>query len=345
MAKFTLGPKPEPKVTPPRPRPPKPEPTLFEQLLPCTWRGIHFPTSTIKVSLSQDITEHKYWGKDGADVESTGRAPLEIEAVLPLYNGIVPGKGEKWGVLYPTTFRDLLNAFSDKSKGVLQHPELGEITCKPISFEFALDAQRRDGVEVSVKWVETFDDDANAFDTTAQPSPIQVADLAALDLDSSRADLQLLVPDAALPEEDFVSLMNKVTGFVDSVTTFAQIVGNKPNQVLYRLEQLQNSVERARNALTWPIIDTIERAKGALHDIKEAASTTHTVVGTGPVTGSGGPSPGRKVARYLTPTAMTASSIQAALPNTNTLDELMQLNPVLVSRTEIGVGIVIRYYE
>jgi len=343
MGKFTLGPKPEPKVTPPRPRPPKPEPALFEQLLPCTWRGIHFPTSTIKVSLSQDVTEHKYWGKDGADVESTGRAPLEIDAVLPLYNGIAPGKGEKWGVLYPTTFRQLLDAFSDKSKGVLQHPELGEITCKPVSFDFAHDAQRRDGVEVTVKWVETFEND-EGFNTAAKDSPINVADLAALNLDSSRADLKLLVPDAALPEEDFVSLMNKVTGFVDSVTTFAQVIGNKPNQVLYRLEQLQNSVERAKNALTWPIIDTIERAKDALHDIKEATSTTHTLVGTGPVDGSGSPAVGRKIARFLTPNNMTASSIQASLPNANTLDELMQLNPVLVSKTEIGVGIVIRYY-
>lgn len=344
MAKFTLGPKPEPRPVPPRPRPPPPPPTLFEQLLPCTWRGIHFPVSTIRVSLAQDITEHKYWGKDGADVESTGRAPLEIEAVIPCFNGIVPGKGERWGVLYPTTFRQLLESFADRSKGDLQHPELGDITCKPVSFDFALDAQRRDGVEVTVKWIETFDDEAEGFNLEDFPSPIQVADLAALDLDSSREPLKALVPDAELPGEDFVSLMNKVTGFVDRITTIAQVIGNKPGQVLFRLEKLQNSVERARNALTWPIIDTIERAKGALLDIKDAVSTTHTVVGTGPTQGQGVGSVARKTARYLTPTVMTASHIQASLPKANTLDELIFLNPTLVSRTEVGPQTVIRYY-
>ena len=122
MAFKLGGSTPPPRLRKPPGQRPPPEPTLFEQLNACSWRDIPFPISSMKVTVSQDLVQHKYWGVDGASVEATGRAPLEIEAVIPFVNGIVPGKGEKWGVLYPTQFRSFLKAFVDKKTGTLVHP-------------------------------------------------------------------------------------------------------------------------------------------------------------------------------------------------------------------------------
>lgn len=342
MAKLTLGPKPTPPAKPPKPRPPPPPPTLFEQLFPCAWRGINFPISSMKVTLSQDLVEHKYWGIDAASVEATGRAPMQIEAEIPFVNGIVPGKGETWGVLYPTTFRQFLTAFADRSSGVLNHPELSGILCKPVSLDFSHDAQVRDGVKVTARWVETVDPDQDVKDPLTNDSPIQAANLAALDLDASKDDLLALVPEGAFPEESFESLMNKVTGFVDSLTLTAMLLANKPGQILYRVHALQDSLARAANVLSWPVNEACEATKAAVHNITDAFSTSHEVIGTGPQTVTGVT---RKIARFVTPARMSAAGILAALPAPNTIDDLLALNPVLVQLSEVGAGTLIRFYH
>lgn len=292
----------------------------------------------MRVSLSQDIVEHKYWGVDGADIESTGRAPMQIEATIPFVNGIVPGKGEQWGVLYPTEFRKFLKAFADRTQGMLQHPELGGILCKPVSLEFSHEAQRRDGVEVVARWVETIENVETAF---IGETPIQAADLAALDLDASKADILALVPDAAFPEETFDSFVNKLAGTIDSVTTFVQLITAKPNQILHRIQTLQDSVQRARNALTWPVEEACERMKEA--SLAIAKSSGNGVV----FVPSAASAPlGRKIGRYVTQARTTLAGILSALPagHKTTTDDLINLNPFLIARPEVGAGVVIRYY-
>lgn len=343
MAKIRLV-EPEPPVKKPRTKAPPPQPTLFEQLLPCTWRGIFFPVSSMKVSFSQDVVEHKYWGVDAADVESTGRAPMQIEATIPFVNGIVPGKGEKWGVLYPTEFRKFVQAFADRTTGDLQHPELGFITCKAVSIDFSHDAQTRDGVMVTARWVETIAEQSKDFDP--DHTPIQAADIAALDLDASSADILGLAPEAAFPEESFESLVNKATGFVDSITTTATLLANKPAQVRYRIQTFQDSVERLKNVLTWGATESCERIKSAMHDLDAAFSSKVTVTHSGGSTPPAPPgtTPGKKIARFKTPARMNLAGILAHVSATTTFDELVSLNPILVSRIEVAEGTVIRYY-
>lgn len=331
------------KPAPPPPRPPKPKkpdppPTTFEQLLPCTWREIHFPVSAIKVTLSQDLVEHKYWGVDGARVESTGRAPLQIEATIPFVNGIVPGKNEKWGVLYPTEFRKFLDAFADNKTGMLQHPELGGIVCRPVSIDFAHDAQRRDGVEATARWIETVETDVEIL---FSDSPIKEASLAALDLDASKDDILSLVPDAAFPEMNFDMFVNKIAGAIDQVALTADLLAAKPGQLLNRVQTLQDSLVRAKNVLTWRAEEACERAKSAVHTI-EKATGSHTVHGTGPAA-----EPVRKkIGRYFTKKNSTLAGVLGSLPTKNTtMQDLIKLNVHLMGRPDIPAGSLVRYYE
>jgi prophage DNA circulation protein len=300
------------------------------------WRGINIPITTMKVAVRHDLVQHKYWGVDAANVESTGRSPMEIEATIPFVNGIVPGKGEKWGVLYPTTFRDFLKAFADGTSGILVHPELGDILCKPESLSFDHEAQRRDGVVVTAKWIETVELDKENPLSLFGSSPIQNAELAALDLDASKEDLLKLVPDAEFNEETFEDFVDKLTDVADTVSSTVTLFANKPKQLLYRVQRLQNSIERAGNVLTWTATESLEK-------LKEAAIAMHDAV----VDASKGnfnslnPLP-RKMKRYITPATMGIANIAAATGAT--VDELIDLNPILVARPQVPARTVIRHY-
>ena len=309
---------------------PKP-PFLFDGLLPCIWRDVPFPVTSMRVSLAQDLVEHKYWGRDGANVEATGRAPLQFEAVIPFVNGIVPGKGEQWtAFLYPDGFRKFLDAFADRKTGVLQHPALGEITCKPQSLDFAHDAQMRAGVEVTARWVETVlpNDDGRVG---VGDSPVDPAFRAGnLDAQLARAPIK----DLPQFDETFEDAANRLAGVFDTAASrFKQLV-NKPNQILYRIKRVQNSVERAKNALMWPITDSYERLKEVIGP--------KTVNGSGPVQGNGR-TPSRKTVRFLIPERMTLADLQALFP-TNSLDDLIYLNPRLIARPTVPAKTVIRRY-
>jgi hypothetical protein len=247
------------------------------------------------VTISQDLVEHKYWGVDVADVESTGRNSMQIEAVIPFVNGIVPGKGERWGVLYPETFRKFLKAFADRSRGNFVHPELDVIICKPVSLDFEHDAQRRDGVIVTARWIETLENAESAFDVR---SPIQEVALAALDLDAGTADIRGLTDEFLPPqfEESFDTSINKLAGEIDRFTISVQLAAARPGQILNRVRQVEGAVERARTALTWPITDACERMKEGVSRLPEALQ---------------GP---RKVGRYVTKARATLAGILSALP-------------------------------
>jgi prophage DNA circulation protein len=297
----------------------------FAQLLPCSWRDIQFPIASMSVSFAQDLVEHKYWGVDGASVEATGRGAMMISATIPFVNGIVPGNGEKWGILYPTTFREFVKAFGSRATGTLKHPEFGDIFCKPHTLEFSHDAQRRDGVEVRAQWVETHLDGDDSTLTDGN-SPVTEAELAALDLDASKEDLKKLVPKAPEFEESFASMMNKITGVVDRVTVSASLATGRIGAVVYRIHQLEESVDRARTALTWPITDALERMKSSSHDVAAKLAAAE-----------------RTILRYTVPAKTTLAGLQAALPSA-TIADLMRLNPILMARPDVPAGAVVKYY-
>ena len=85
------------------------------------------------------------------------------------------------GTALPLHVPAFLVAFTTRTSGILQHPELGEIRCKPDKAEFKWSANTRDGVDVSASWIESLDDTVTEFqDILARPSPAQDV---ALDLD------------------------------------------------------------------------------------------------------------------------------------------------------------------
>ncbi len=277
------------------------------------------------MSLAHDLVEHKYWGVDGARVEATGLAPLRIHCSIPLINTIVPGPNERWNPKqYPDGLRALLVAFAKKSTGVFQHPEFGEIACKGEKFDADWDGSKRGGVDVECSWVETkIDNDTTFLDS---PSPVQEIELAALDLDNSADDLSHLVPTLPVFSSTLGDFARAVTGISDQVSLFDQRLVGKIDAISYRVETMEDSIDRARTALTWPVTQNIERLKAATFGLREKLLAV-----------------GRDIVVFTVKAETTLAGIYAQLPDTK-LGDLMKLNPSLMSNPAIPAGTAIRYY-
>lgn len=296
---------------------------VFDQLLPCQWRGVEFPITRIRTSIAHDLVEHKYWGVDGARLEATGLEPMRIQASIPLLNTIVPGKAERWSVLFPNAWRELAIAFAKKSTGIFQHPELGEIACKAEKLEMDISGDVRAGTMIEASWVETtIDGDQSALEF---PSPVAEVELAALDLDASDDDLRTLVPQLPEFKESWASVVDKFTAQFDQLS----LAANRPKQTLdaigYRARSLGRSIERAATPLTWRATRNIERIKAAVNSgLAESARA------------------GSKVLKYAVPADTTMAGIAAHLGAS--VNDLMRLNPLFVTSCEVKRGSVIRYY-
>lgn len=94
---------------------------VFSKDLGFSWRAISVPLANIRIRLRQDLAEHKFSEKDGAEMEPTGRAPIEFTARIPFLNGAIPGSNEAWdpGTLYPGVLQKFLVAMFTKTKDVL----------------------------------------------------------------------------------------------------------------------------------------------------------------------------------------------------------------------------------
>lgn len=298
-------------------------PDPLAELLAFKWRDVEFPVTRMRVSIAHDLVEHKYWGVNGARVEATGLAPMRFSASIPLTNGIVPAKSERWQFLYPNTMLKLLVAFAKKATGILQHPEFGPIACKAEKIDLDWEGIRRGGCDAEASWVETNPDDPQA---TVAAAPVHQIDLAARDLDASSADLKKLVPEAPEYKESFEDFARQIQAIGDQVTLLSYRASGKINGILYRVQNVEDSIDRARSALTWPVKQNLERLKAAGHDLRRKLLEV-----------------GRDIVLYRVPGDTTLAGVAACIPDAN-IGDLVKLNPALMSSPEIRRGTMVRHY-
>lgn len=318
---------------------------LFEQLLEFKWKDISVPTSKFTLRLRHDLAQHKYPNRPGANVEETGRAPYQITASIPFLNGAVPGKGETWGVLYPTQYRKFMSVSAKGTTGVVQHPEHGEISCKLESCDVVWDATRRDGVTVECVWIETILDGDDVDFVNSRPSPIAEVLLGALDLDVQITTVTPPFPTLPVYTPDFAASMRSLTAVADQVTLASQRGLGQIDSLFYRLDTLQNAITKAQSApattvrgliapiqngkalraLLWPMTNTIEQMRSAGNDLK-------SVIGTN----------GRPIKVYVTQVQMSLANIAQTLGvNVN---DVMTLNHASTREATVEARTPIRYY-
>lgn len=220
---------------------------LFHSLLEYQWKGIGFPAASFRVRLRQDLAEHKYSEKDGAEQEMVGRAPLEFSARIPFLNNIDPGPQETWkrGTLFPTYFKNFFALCARRGKGVMQHPIFGKITCVLHECDVEVAAEPRDGCWCNVTWLETFDDTNSTAAILLQVSPIAAAIAAAGDVDAGLATLQPPPPKLPLYKPNFQDTMRSIQGVFDTASTISRSVAGQINNVGYRCNAIMDSINQA----------------------------------------------------------------------------------------------------
>lgn len=303
---------------------------MFAKLIAISWRGISFPVAGFRASLQQDLVEHKYVDRDGAHIESVGRAPLQFHAQALFRNGIVPGPSEHWGVLYPDGWRDFIAAAADRRTGVLMHPELGGIDCKLSSAETTWNSSARDGVDVEITWVESTDNGAGLLGLLASDSPISSAFLGALDLDATLSnDARLLARGLTGPrtpaEPSFADMLNGLQAIADTSVAVRNRTAGILDGAVYRARLLADSATRAADPKQWPVKRAAARLEAAAHDLQHAALAS------------------RDVSVYRTPRAMSLSAIASAVQRD--VNTVIRLNPALVRRATVPADTDVRYYS
>lgn len=309
---------------------------FFTQLRGFAWRGISVPIINTRLVLRQDLAPHRFVGRPGADIEATGRAPIEIMAEIPFFNDIAPGPRESWkrGRLYPTTFRQFLAAMADTSTGILSHPELGDIKCKPRSFEPTWDGKTRGGVPCSASWLETTEDPSAFAQLVAAVSPVAGAIEAAQDLDASLGKITPPFETVTIPPApSFNDMMRSVQGVFDQVTLMQQRYAGVLNNIVYRVDNIINAMNAASKASSnssllvtyWPLRDACSRMKSSATDLKKALLA--------------GPRP---IGIYMPGSIATMAKIAGDIPAS--IVDIMKLNPSLLAAPVVPANSAVRYY-
>jgi hypothetical protein len=288
------------------------------------WGGLAIPITRMRMSLGHDLVQHKYVGVDGASVEDTGVDAIVIHATIPLRNGVTRGPRETWEQNpYPSLFRKLVSIFAKRETNDLQHPEWGRMRCKAQQLEIDWDASKRGGVDAEATWIQTNED---GVALTQDINGRQDAAAAAADLDAAYRDLKAIVPKAPEYKESFADAMNKIAGGIDSIGRTTNLAAGRIDQVVYRVNKIQEAAERTKSALTWPITHNSERLKSASIDLKKKLAAL-----------------GKDIALYRVPVDTTLAGVAAQLPDAQMVD-LIRLNPSLMREPAVPAGSMVRYY-
>ncbi len=301
---------------------------LLEQLFELKWRDVAMPCTDFGTDIEHDQVSHEWPDRDGAHVEATGRKPLVHHASIPFRSNLSPGLAETWNaggaVLYPTVFRQFLIAFSTRTTGPLQHPELGIITCKPKACHIRWQAKRRDGCDVQATWIESLDDTVTEFqDILASKSPVPAAVVASIDLDAQLTTYHSgLLADPSFSFEDAIIA---ITTAFDAASLISSQAAGQINRVLYRLQRLQDRIQAAGDVTAWPITNSCLRLQDALNGMQ-----ARLLAG------------GKTVFYHRT---QVDTTLPALVPVTNTsVTDLLTLNPRLAAYATVPALTVVRYY-
>ena len=306
---------------------------LFRQLLEARWRDVSFPVTGMTVDIRHDLAVHKPADRDGANVESTGLAPLEFTFEIPFLNGISPAPNETWqrGALYPTQLRAFLTAFQDRSKGLLQHPELGQIFCKPNHASLKWVGTELTGIRVQAAFTQTYADDEGDL-SVASPSPIATMHNEAAQLDTNLSAALAIAPSLPSFPASFESFMRGIDAIVDVPTLLSMQVGGKLNSVIGQVNALEDRVELAvgaTGAVLWPILAGCEAMKASALAIQKTILQTSN-----------------NVAIYSVPVDKTIGALVADLGAYGTilLEDIIKLNPWIMSSPVVPAGAKVRFY-
>lgn len=304
---------------------------LFGALLEFQWRGQSYPTRGFTLELRQDLAVHKFADRDGAHVENTGRAPLQITVRIPFINGLQPGRGEHWTApLYPQAWRRFFADASEAKAGDLQHPELGVLNVKLETARTSWTADARGGVEVDASWIESLDVGDDGFsleDRLLSASPYTVLQTSAAALDRNFAEVDpSIYPAKFKPSVSFSDLAFAVRGVVEQPGLLQHQLAGKLDAISANAQSVIDAAKQAGNCLNWPLTLEANRLIAAARAVKATLLTR-----------------GKPIGLYKTPKDSTLAQIASTIGAS--VSDVVTLNVSLISLPVIPKDTVIRFYK
>jgi prophage DNA circulation protein len=286
---------------------------VLARLSEASWRGITFYHGQMSFGFEQQHVQHLYPDRDAGFIESTGRNPATYTFAVLFRNGIAGWKDTP----YPTVWRKFVAACADRTRGVLVHPEFGDLNVKCKTCRTTWDPARRDGVDVEVEFVEASDEENEL--ATALGKIGTVALSTARSIDDALGNVS---PVPELPDTLKPSLLDSLKKLKGSLDQFKQGIGNigaQIDSVLGGISDLTDTISALDDPKNYPLIDALQRLFG---DVVDLASTS-TRKGK-PVT--------------LAQSSQTADVSTVAAFFGMSVEDFLRLNPSLASRTSVAAG-------
>ena len=313
-------------------------------LTEASWKGIPFPTSQLRLSLSQDLAEFRYWQVDGARFEGTGMAPIVYNMTIPFRNNLASGRSEGWrsGQLYPDAWQRFLSACSDRRPGTLVHPAIGPVFCYLKTADTEWDPNKRDGVDVTAQWIQSIDDSVQPIVPAVQAQAGMT--MAAIDLDNA---IFALTPRPTNPiyKPNFADTIRSILAVGDHISLARKQYAGQIDGVIYRAKAIEASIIGATagtltaialypsapattgRALLWPIVTSCERLRSACYDQQRKLLASS-----------------RDMSAYVVPQRTTVAMLVVSIGGGTTLSDLMKLNPTLAGKAIVEAKTLVHYY-
>lgn len=322
------------------------EPANIKSEMPLlAWRGIiDIPCRFANVAMSHVQAARPYPYKDVDGNEPVRRASDIVTAELLFLNTLADD-------LYPDKYRQFIQAVRDKLPGYLAHPAHGTMWCVVTNANLTYTAEERAGVTLAVTWKEVRQDaDTDPTEIDVPPDATQAAQSADVQyefvrgiypsVDNGNVDAETLAKGVALEvtyqdafasaqlqypriePETFTELIAAVLGDVQQETI---ALSGKFNQAAIIVERIADAVELLQDPLLWP-------AQIELRELHRACVSLVELYAQGD----------RPTKKFIAEREMPLDEVADFLGKR--IDDLVELNPALLSSPWVAKGGVVTYY-
>jgi len=319
----------------------------LKKLGPLSWRGIKVPIVSRKVDFSQSLARQKFGYRDNAFIESLGAENFS-SYTIPFRQGIVRGPYDP--NLFSVTLPAFIVACRDSTAGELHDPVLGNFRCKCTSFSSSLDMNKRDGVDVDVAFVYAPEiDEVEKLPSKVASTSAIFAQLSNLDGDIDKGDWGQQVGAASSaelvetaevvvesitgelvrtgvfgPPEPFADLFGQIDGFGRQIERFGNKIDAKLNNVLFKLEKMEETISVLEEPANWPILKSSRRIRANIESTKERLAN-----------------PGRAIFTMLTKSYQSIGNLASAVGMP--VDRFLRLNPSLSKHPLVPPNTAVNY--
>lgn len=292
---------------------------VLAKMLRAKFRDCEFFTSGHSFSFEHQQAQHTYPDRDAGFIEATGRNPARYSFQALFRNGNLLAPE----LQYPLTWRKMAAAMADRSTGELLHPELGPVKVKPVSMSTTWDATKRDGTDVQLEFIETSDEEDELAALFNQSAAYTVEfEAGQLDKVSTVANL------AADKPELYPSLLDSIKQLTGTIASAKASLGNVAALVesyANAIDDLAQAVDSLDDVSLAPVLEQLRRLHAGVLDLTEAAKPK-----------------GRPITLVMVRAAAPMSAVAGAF--SNSLEDLLTLNPALGSKTSLPAGEAVFVY-